>query len=268
MDTTLDVERQRVDVGRIALTVTEFGNGPELVMLHGIGSRWTTWLPVIEQLATEFRLIMPDLRGHGDSDKPPGGYLLRDYAADLDGLLTSYGLTRPRILGHSLGGLIALVWATAQPDRALGIALEEPPLRSHPEAAARFDEWIALASMPVESVAAHYRRTYPDWSDDECRRRAVSITSTHPAVFTDLRDQSLGEPPEDRIASLAAIASPVLLVHGDVAAGGMVVPADAERFGAVVANARVVPIPGGSHSAHRDQTEAFLGAVLPFLRSL
>jgi pimeloyl-ACP methyl ester carboxylesterase len=260
------VAQRRVAVGEIALAVAEYGAaGPPLVLVHGIGSRGVSWWPVIDALATEFRLVVPDLRGHGYSDKPSTGYLPTDYAADLAALVDALGLKHPSIIGHSLGGIVTLTWALFHPDSAKRIVLEDVPLRGGSRAAPQFDEWIALAGMTVEGAAAHFRREYPDWTDEDCRRRAESITATSPAVFTELRDMSIEEGGADRIAMLAAIRSPVLFVRGDPETGSRVVPADAERLVATVPDARLVRIPGGSHSLHRDQTEAFLAAVVPFL---
>lgn len=257
---------RRISVGEIDLSIVEYGtSGPRLILLHGIGSRGVSWWPVIDELAAHFRLIVPDLRGHGDSDKPAAGYQLPDYAGDLAGLIDALELDRPLILGHSLGGVVALVWAVFHPDRAARIVLEDIPLRAGSRATPLFDDWLALASMTVEDAAAHYQRENPDWTDEECHRRAVSITSTAPAVFTELRDSSAGGKDDDRIGLLAGIRSPILLVRGDPESGSMVVPEDAERLVATVSGARVTHIPGGSHSLHREMTEALLAAVVPFL---
>jgi pimeloyl-ACP methyl ester carboxylesterase len=255
--------QRRVSVGDVMLAVTEYGDGPSLVLLHGIGSRGVSWWPVIDALAARFRLIVPDLRGHGDSDKPAAGYLPTDYAADLAGLIDALGIDAPSIVGHSLGGVVTLAWAVAHPDCAARIVLEDVPLRGGSRAAPLFDEWIALASMTVDEATAYYKREHPEWTEEDCRRRAESITATSPAVFTELRGQSVDD--GDRIAMLAGIRSPLLLVRGDVETGSMVVPADAERLAAMVPKARLAHIPGGSHWLHRDQTEAFLAAVVPFL---
>ncbi len=260
----------RVSAGTVTLAVTEYegpDGAPSLLLLHGIGSRGSSWWPVIDDLAGHFRLLVADLRGHGDSDKPPRGYLLPDYAADLDGLLRALGLDRPLILGHSLGGIIALTWAVDHPDTAAAIALEDTGLRGGPELKPAFDGWIALASMTPERAAAYYAGEHPDWSADDCRRRAESITAVPAAVFTELRDENLRPAAErgDRVASLAGIRSPLLLVHGDSTAGGMVHPEDVARFAATVAGARVARVPGAGHSVHRDYPEAFLAVVVPFL---
>jgi pimeloyl-ACP methyl ester carboxylesterase len=258
--------QRRIPVGSIKLSLVEYGTaGSPLILLHGIGSRGVSWWPVIDTLAAHFRLIVPDLRGHGDSDKPASGYQFTDYAGDLAALIDELKLTRPLILGHSLGGIVTLAWAIFHPDRAERIALADVALRGGSRAAPLFDDWLALASMTVDDAAAHYRREHPEWTEEECRRRAVSITSTTPAVFTELRDSSIADTGGDGIALLAAIRSPVLLVRGDPETGSMVVPDDAERFAATLPDARLAHIPGGSHSLHRENTNAFLDVVLPFL---
>ena len=258
-----------VEADGLALAVTAYAppnpTAPPLVLLHGIGSRSVSWWPVVDALAAHFRLFVPDLRGHGASAKPPRGYLLPDYAADLSALLAALAVERPRLLGHSLGGLIALRWAIDHPDQAAAIAIEDTSLSGGPRVAPLFENWLALSRLTVEEAAAVYARDHPDWTAADCRRRAESITATAPAVFAELRDEALRPDASDRLAGLGSIRTPVLLVHGDLDAGGMVVPTDAARFAELVPQARVVRIPGGGHSLHRDATDAFLTAVLPFL---
>lgn len=270
---TTPCRTDRIAVGPVALAVATYGGpepgAPTLVLLHGIGSRAVSWWPVVDDLAAHFRLVAVDLRGHGDSDKPAAGYLLPAYAADLDGLLAALGLDRPLLLGHSLGGLIALTWAVDHPDAAAAIALEDTTLRGGPALAPAFDGWLALSRLTPAQAAAHYAREHPEWTAEECCRRAESITAVAPAVFAELRDDNLRAVADggsgDRIAPLAGIRSPLLLVHGDLEAGGMVHPDDATRLAVTVPNARVVRIPGASHSLHRDRPRAFLDAVVPFL---
>jgi len=269
--------RQRmVRANGLDLAVTEYappdrpvGDRP-LVLLHGIGSRAVSWWPVADALAARFRLYALDLRGHGASAKPTTGYLFPDYAADLADLLDVLGIDSPLLLGHSLGGLIALQWAVDHPDAAAGIALEDTALRTHPDILKAFDGWLALNAMPLAHAAASYRAEYPDWTDDDCRRAAESITAAAPAVFLELRTDSEAnlESGADRLALLDVIRSPVLLIHGDLEAGSMVVPEDAARFAATVPKAQVERVPGAGHSIHRYQTAAFLERVVPFLEEV
>jgi pimeloyl-ACP methyl ester carboxylesterase len=259
-------QRSRIQAGTVELAVTVYGDHAQpLILLHGIGSRGISWLPILEPLSARFQLVVPDLRGHGDSDKPSTGYLVSDYVADLDALIAALRLRRPVIVGHSLGALIALAWAARHPDEAAGIVLEDPPLRPDPQAPARLDGWLALAQTPVDEVARRFKQEHPDWSDEACWRRARSITGTAPAVFTEMREVAERGEAFVPFEQLSAVQSPILLVHGEPMAGSATHPRDVERISAIAPRAKAVQIAQGGHSLHRDHTEAFLAAVLPFL---
>ena len=265
------MRERRVATGAVTLAVTEWpGAGPPLVLLHGIGSRGASWLPVAPMLGERFHLYAPDLRGHGASDKPERGYLIPDYAADVAGLVDALGLARPLILGHSLGSLAALEWAVANPARASRIALEDPPLRTEPGILEAFDGWLALNAMSLPEATAWFRGEHPGWSDEECRRRAEAITGTHPAVFAELRAEAAANLASGRVERLAssgleAIAAPTLLVSGEPELGSMTRPADAARFTTIVAGTRLATIADAGHRLHAEQPERFVAAVLPFL---
>src|SRR3712207_3473115 len=187
--------RERTIVaGEVEIAVTEFPNPgrPPVVLLHGIGSRGHSWWPVIDPLASRFHLYQLDLRGHGASGKPAAGYLMEHYAADLDAALDALDLASDQtcIMGHSLGGLVALSWASERPSRAAALVVEDPSLRVPPEILEAFDGWQQLAALPAAQAAAWYRQEYPDWSDEDCLRRAETITSTAPGVFAELRAEA------------------------------------------------------------------------------
>ncbi len=147
----------------------------------------------------------------------------------------------------------------------MAIVLEDTALSGGARVAPAFEGWLALSRMTVDEAAAYYAREHPTWTPADCRRRAESITATAPGVFQELRDEALRPDRPDRLQGMEAIRSPILLVHGDLAAGGMVVPADAQRFTSVVPDARLVQLDGVGHNIHRDATQAFLDVVLPFL---
>ena len=84
------------------------GDGPVLVLIHGITSTSQTWAHVIPSLAEHFTVIAPDLIGHGESAKPRGDYSLGAYAAGIRDLLLALGHARATFVGHSLGGGVAM----------------------------------------------------------------------------------------------------------------------------------------------------------------
>ncbi|MGH9260633.1 MAG: alpha/beta fold hydrolase [Acidimicrobiales bacterium] len=84
------------------------GEGPVLVLVHGIAGSSNTWVPVMPLLGEDYTVIAPDLLGHGESAKPRGDYSLGAYASGIRDLLTVLGVDRATFVGHSLGGGIAM----------------------------------------------------------------------------------------------------------------------------------------------------------------
>lgn len=264
-------QERTISANGVEVVVAEYPlpGRPALVLLHGIGSRGESWWPVADALAEQFHLYQVDLRGHGASAKPESGYQMATLVADLDAVLDALGLDRPLVMGHSLGALITLLWASEHPGKAAAIVLEDPPLRILPEILEAFDGWQQLAALTPEQAAAWYQQEYPDWSLEDCLRRAETITSTAPGVFADLRAESadaLANGTTDRLPSLATISSPALLLRGNLEMGGLTLPDDADRFLEIVPSSTAVYIAEAGHGLHRDAIDPFLAAVLPFLQ--
>jgi pimeloyl-ACP methyl ester carboxylesterase len=99
------------------------GSGPALLLLHGIGNNCQTWSGVIDRLAESHTVIAPDLLGHGASDKPRGDYSIAAYANGMRDLLSVLDIEQATVVGHSLGGGIALQFAYQFPERCERLAL-------------------------------------------------------------------------------------------------------------------------------------------------
>ena len=99
------------------------GDGPLLVLLHGIASTADTWAPVATGLAASHTVLAPDLLGHGSSAKPRGDYSLGAYASGVRDLITALGHERATVVGHSLGGGIAMQFAYQFPERVERLVL-------------------------------------------------------------------------------------------------------------------------------------------------
>lgn len=91
------------------------GSGPALLLIHGVGDTSATWSSVHAKLAQRFTVIAPDLLGHGESDKPRADYSLAAFANGMRDLLTTLGIDRATLVGHSLGGGIAAQFAYQYP---------------------------------------------------------------------------------------------------------------------------------------------------------
>jgi len=99
------------------------GSGPTVVLIHGMINSSRHWQPVAEKLAGSYRVVAPDLIGHGDSATPRGDYSLGAHAATIRDLLTSIGIERATIVGHSLGGGVAMQFFYQFPQRTERLVL-------------------------------------------------------------------------------------------------------------------------------------------------
>jgi pimeloyl-ACP methyl ester carboxylesterase len=95
----------------------ELGEGPPLLLIHGISSSSESWSEVLPRLAERHTVIAPDLIGHGASAKPHGDYSLGAFASSLRDLLVALGHERATVVGHSLGGGIAMQFSYQFPER-------------------------------------------------------------------------------------------------------------------------------------------------------
>ena len=102
------------------------GSGPALLLLHGLGCDHTTWAPVIQALSRRYTVIAPDLLGHGKSAKPRADYSVGGYANGMRDLLTVLGIDKVTVVGHSLGGGVAMQFAYQFPERTERMILVAP----------------------------------------------------------------------------------------------------------------------------------------------
>lgn len=116
------------DTGNVVLNYAEGpASGPPLVMLHGGAGRWQGYTDMLTELAQRCHVYAPDLRGHGKSGWVPWGYAIRDYVEDISAFLQE--VSGPAVLmGHSLGGIIAVATASAYPDLVRALIVADAPL--------------------------------------------------------------------------------------------------------------------------------------------
>jgi len=113
----------------LTLHYQQVGQGPDLVMIHGLTGNLAVWhLKIIPLLWDDFRILTYDLRGHGYSDLPPTGYSPDDMATDLGDLLDALDIERATLIGHSFGADIALYFALRHPERVKQVIAIEAAL--------------------------------------------------------------------------------------------------------------------------------------------
>jgi pimeloyl-ACP methyl ester carboxylesterase len=150
------------------LTVARWGDGgPVVVAAHGITASHLSWAAVGAQVANDLTLLAPDLRGRGDSRDLPGPYGMAQHARDLLAVADHAGADRPVLLGHSMGGYVAAVFATMFPERTGGLVLVDggPAIGEPPQEGADVE---AVLHAIIGPALDRLRRTFT--SREEYRR--------------------------------------------------------------------------------------------------
>ncbi len=251
-----------------SLAYRRVGRGPLLVLIHGFSDDGTCWPRLVQDLAGEYELLLPDVRGHGRSARMEPGRPV-DLVEDMLTLMRTLGLERPVLLGHSMGASIAAETAARAPDTVRALILEDPPWRDSAdlatqEQAARehYRQWIAFAqSQSLDALIEQVRMQHPDWDASEYRPWAESKQRLDPR-FLDW-PMPWWRPWRETVL---AITCPLLLITGDVAAGAIVTPEVAREVLHIQPQAEVVALHGAGHSVRREAYADYLAAVRDFLR--
>ncbi len=239
------------------------GDGPLLVLLHGITSTSDAWRDVMPTLAERYTVIAPDMIGHGRSAKPRGDYSLGAYAAGVRDLLAVLGFERGTVVGHSLGGGIAMQLAYLFPEYVERLALiasgglgkeVHPLLRTATLPGSEWvlpllaSEWPVKAGGAVNAVASKIGiEAGPDLAEF-ARGYASLVHEGARDAFLDTLRSVIG-PDGQKVSALdrlyLADQIPFLLMWG---AGDPVIPVDHGRGAReVVPHCRYVEIEGSGH---------------------
>lgn len=275
---------------RLTLNYVDWGNegAPVLILIHGRMDHCRSWDWVARRLAHRYRVIAPDLRGHGDSDWAIGNaYAMYDYIYDLMGLIEQLKSASVSIIGHSLGGGIATKFAGVCPERVNQLVSIEglgsaPAMVAKEETMSTADHMLTLARQlerlavkPLrefateEAATARMKQANSHLSDERARHLALhGIRNNKDGNFCWKYDPYVGvHPPFDISAKdsrelWSNIVCPVLLVWGQESWASNPLEDGRIKF---FQNAQVVSIPSAGHWVHHDQFEEFMAAVETFL---
>jgi pimeloyl-ACP methyl ester carboxylesterase len=148
------VRHEYVDAGGLRTHVALAGplDAPPVLLVHGWPQNWWTWRHVIPSLAAQFRVIAPDLRGHGWSEAPPSGYAKEQLASDMLALLDALAIERATWIGHDWGGWMGFLAALRAPERLerlLALCVPHPWARRDPRRLAVLLSYQGPVSLPV-----------------------------------------------------------------------------------------------------------------------
>lgn len=99
-----------------------------MVLIHGFTDKWQTYQPIITPLSQSWHIYAPDLRGHGKSEKKPGAYRYRDYFQDLERFMGALVAEPAVLFGHSMGGVISIMYAAAHPEKTRALIIGDSPM--------------------------------------------------------------------------------------------------------------------------------------------
>jgi 3-oxoadipate enol-lactonase len=253
------MEKRNID--GIDIAYVRRGRGTPMILIHGYPldhSIWDLLAPLLEQ---DFDLIIPDLRGFGASGMVEADHSIIAYASDLAGLLTQVKVRNALLVGHSMGGYVALAFAREFPARVLGLAMisSQAVADTAERKAGRYDTAQHVLTEGVETVV------------DSMPPKL----SAQPAVQTYTRELIAGQRPEAIAGALRAMAErpdssemfgaasyPVVIVHGD---GDALIPVErAREMKAALPAAHYSELGGNGHMPMMENPEAVADALRLF----
>lgn len=251
-------------INGINVHYTRTGGGkPSLVMLHGLTASGACWTEIACMLEKDYDIIMPDARGHGESDAPECGYSYGDLAYDVIELIHSLKLNSPILMGHSMGGMTALLTAHRWPGSAGALVLADPPFLTPMMQREIHDSYLGdhhrhvLERTPKELITDLQKR-HPARSPGITAIIATARRKTNLAAF-----DVLTPPNPDYRSLVSSVDIPGLLVYGE---NGVITPSVSEEVKQLNHRFTIEQIPGTGHGLHYDQPERFAAVVGDFMR--
>jgi 3-oxoadipate enol-lactonase len=241
------------------------GEGPPVVLLHGLGGTLHLWHGVTDNLAQHHNVVALDLRGHGRSDIGRSQLTIQGWAKDVDALIAALELPAVTLVGHSVGSLVAQHLAVTRPEvvdnlvLVGGISHYEPPAREAFEKRAEIAENDGLDTL------------VDDWLPGALSPRTSAAL---PQLVGLLRDMFLRNDPRSYAKGCRALAKAPSIAHEDIGQPTLLIVGDHDRSTPLAMTeelhrqipvSRVRILPGAAHWSPLEQPDAIAAAILEFL---
>jgi len=254
---------EKVKVNGINIAYERRGHGEPLVLIHGYPLDGTTWNEIASSLENDFDLIIPDLRGMGQSDVMDKTYTTDDLASDVAGLLDHLKIKRTFIAGHSMGGYVALAFARTYPNRVLGLemissqVLADPPERKE----GRYKTAAEVAEKGIGMVVDSMTTKLSADVRIQAFVREVMQRQKPAGVIDSLKAMAERD---DSSNLLKTFKFPVVIVHGD--ADALISVERGREMNAALPSAHYAELKGAGHMSMMEKPKEVAEALRFFLR--
>lgn len=245
-----------------------FGRGKPLILLHGWLGSWRYWMPTMEALADSYRTYALDFWGFGDSDKPGECYRVNDYVGLVEEFMEGLGVSQCALIGHSLGGVVALRVALERPQWVEKLVLVDTPIQG-----AGLSTSLKMVRNPLSRLLARPRTLIRLWMR-ALKRVSAAWTEMYEEILEDtvkLDHAAVQQTVEDMLdldmgSRLERLYTHTLVVYGE--RDEFVDPAQARFFSdGAVATAQVFVLDGCRHFPFLDEPSKFNRLLKEFLAS-
>jgi pimeloyl-ACP methyl ester carboxylesterase len=245
----------------IDLAHTVHGDGFPLVLVHGFSGSSLDWADVVEPMARGRRVVTFDHRGHGHSPNTGDAvtYTFDQLVADAGRLFDRLELEQFDLLGHSMGGVVAMRYALCRPERVRSLILMDTAAAAQPGAAdmmrAGIERVRTQGTLAIFDVIQPFLGT-GERADVLRARLRTKLDQMDPVAFTELGEELLTYP--SMLDQLATLDIPTTVIVGENDTG---LRSAADALGATIPGAVLVVVPGAAHSPQDENRDAWLAAV-------
>jgi 3-oxoadipate enol-lactonase len=255
------------------LAYADEGPGPVVLLLHGFPLSRAMWVDQLSGIGSIYRVIAPDLRGHGESPVPEGVYTMDSMADDVVELLETLEISGPVVVGGlSMGGYVALSLAARYPTRVRALVLMDTKATADTPEAAQAREVMAQTVLAADSAAPVVDAMLPRLFGKMAREQHPERVEPMKDVMSQMSPRGIAgalrgmAARPDRRADLPKIVFPTLVLVGDEDV--ITPPAEAKSMAEALPNARLEVITKAGHLAPYENPSDANAAILRFLKSL